>query len=274
MRIQLAAATVVIAALAVAAVACGRADTPEAHRARGLEILTRLGTTLSNSQTVTFKATEKGERVRRSGEKVPVTLNHVVSMRRPDHLRVSVTGDYELEVNYDGKQIVLMTPKQKVYGVVPASGPLQDVVHDSVDRFDIPFPLGDLVTFEGPATLVTDKTEGGWAGEETINGKRVSKVAWQHPAVDWSVWVPVEGQPLPMRVEILYKGRRGSPRRSFEIEDWQLGGAVPDSTFVMKIPEDYEGIPVVQRASAVKNEIDKAIAAGSSVPAAPPKEKE
>jgi len=272
MRIQ-ARANVVIAAMAFAAVACGRADTPEARRARGLEILTRLGTTLASSQTVTFKATEKGERVRRSGQKVPVTLNHVVSMRRPDHLRVSVTGDYELEVNYDGKQILLMTPKQKVYGVVPASGPLQDVVHDAVDRFDIPFPLGDLVTFEGPASLVNDKTQGGWAGEETIGGKRVSKVAWQHAAVDWAVWVPVEGQPLPVRVEILYKGRRASPSRSFELADWELGGAIPDSTFVMKIPEDYEGIPVVQRASAVKNEIDKAKAEGTVAPAAPTKEK-
>src|SRR5262245_52870262 len=207
-------ATVLLTALAMAVVACGRADTPEARRVRGLEILTRLGTTLSSAQTVSFKAVETGERVRRSGEKIPVTLNHVVLMRRPDKLHVTVTGDYELDVNYDGKQNMLVTPKQKVYGVVPASGPLQDVVQDSVDRFDIPFPLGDLVTFEGPASLINDKTQGGWAGDETIGGQRVSKVAWQHPAVDWAVWVPAEGQPLPVRVEILYKGRRGSPSRT------------------------------------------------------------
>jgi hypothetical protein len=148
----------VIAATAMVAVACGQPDTPEARRERGLEILTRMGTTLFNAQTVSFKAIEKGERVRRSGEKRSVTLNHVVQMRRPDKLHVSVTGDYELDLNYDGKQIMLVTPRQKVYGVIPASGPLQDVVHDTVDRFDVPFPLGDLVTFEGPASLITDKT--------------------------------------------------------------------------------------------------------------------
>jgi hypothetical protein len=276
MRTKRTAGAAVIAATAMVAVACGQPDTPEARRERGLEILTRMGTTLFNAQTVSFKAIEKGERVRRSGEKRSVTLNHVVQMRRPDKLHVSVTGDYELDLNYDGKQIMLVTPRQKVYGVIPASGPLQDVVHDTVDRFDVPFPLGDLVTFEGPASLITDKTQGGWAGDETIGGQRVSKVAWQHPAVDWAVWVPTEGQPLPVRVEILYKGRRGSPSRTFEISGWELGGAISDATFVVKVPEDYEGIPVVQRASAVKAEIDKAKAAGTvepAVPTAPAKEK-
>jgi len=277
MRMKRSSIGLVIAAMAFAIIACGQADTPEARRARGLDILTRLGSTLTSAQTVSFKAVERGERVRRSGEKRAVTLNHVVQMRRPDRLHVSVTGDYELDLNYDGKQIMLVTPKQKVYGVVPASGPLQDVVQDTVDRFDIPFPLGDLVTFEGPASLINDKTQGGWSGDETLNGQRVSKVAWQHPAVDWAVWVPTEGQPLPVRVEILYKGRRGSPSRAFELSGWELGGAIPDSTFVVNVPEDYEGIPVVQRASAVKQEIDKAKTEGTvapaSAPAAPSKEK-
>jgi hypothetical protein len=242
-----------VATAALAFTACGGSspETPEARYKRGMEIVTAAGQHVAAAQTMTITTHEEGERVRRSGHKEPVSIDQVVEVRRPDRLHIKASGGRDLEVFYDGRQITLMTHKDKVYGVVPASGSLLEVIPGVIDRFDIPFPLGDVIAFTSAERLVNEETTGGWVAEETLNGKRVDKVAWQHPNVDWTIWVAKDGPPLVRRMEITYKGRRGSPRRVYELREATFGGEIPDATFAAKVPEDYEGIPVIARASSV-----------------------
>jgi hypothetical protein len=237
--------------LAVAACNTTPPDTPATRHQRGMEIVTAAGQHVAAAQTMTITTHEEGERVRRSGNKEAVSIDQVVEVRRPDRLHMKASGGRDLEVFYDGKQITLMTHKDKVYGVIPASGSLLEVIPEVIDRFDIPFPLGDVIAFTSAERLVNEETTGGWVGEESVNGKRVDKVAWQHPNVDWTIWVAKDGPPLVHRMEITYKGRRGSPRRVYELRDATFGGDLPDATFAATVPEDYEGIPVIARASSV-----------------------
>lgn len=260
----------VAAAVVLLTIGCSNHDTPDSRRARGLALLDRSGAAVTQARSLSFTAHERGERVRRSGDKVDVELQHVVHVRRPDRLHVSVTGSYALELYYDGTQVTLVSPAEKVYGIVPASGDLDHVVHGVLDRYDLPFPLGDLVTYDTSSRLVDARTQGGWVGEETIGTRRVSKVAWQHPAVDWTVWIPEDGPPLPQRLEIVYKGRRGAPRCTFDIGNWRLGEDIPESTFVASVPATFEGIPVLQRASAVRSTLDSSRTSQRPAGAEPP----
>lgn len=244
--------TAVAAAILVLAGCRGsQPDTPEARHKRGMEIVTAAGQHVAAAQAFRIATHEEGERVRRSGNTEAVSIDQIVEVRRPDRLHLKAAGGHDLEVFYDGKQITLMTHKDKVYGVVPAAGPLTEVIPGVIDRFDIPFPVGDLIAFTSAERLVNEETTGGWVGEETLNGKRVDKVAWQHPDLDWTIWVAKDGPPLVQRLELHYKGRRGAPRRVYELKDVTFGIDLPDSTFVATVPPDYEGIPVIQRASAV-----------------------
>lgn len=242
---------VVTLGLALAQCRSNEPDTPEARYKRGLEIVNAAGQHVAAAQSFRLTTHEEGERVRRSGEKEPVTINQVVEVRRPDRLHIKASGGRDLEVFYDGKQVTLVTHQDKVYGVVPATGTLQELITHTMDRFDIPFPVGDLITFTSAERLVNEDTTGGWVGEETLDGTRVDKVAWQHPNIDWTIWVAKEGPPLVKRFEIDYKGRRGSPKRVYELRDFSPGVDIPDATFVANVPADYEGIPVIQRASSV-----------------------
>lgn len=261
-----------VATVLSAVAACGGApsDTAAARFKRGLEIVDAVGQHVAAAQTLSFTTHEEGERVRRSGSKDPVTIDQVVYVRRPDRLHSKASGNLDLEIVYDGTQVTLITHRDKVYGVVPATGPLTEVIPMVIDRFDVPFPVGDLIAFTAPERLINEETTGGWVGDETLNGQVVSKVAWTHPNVDWTIWVAKDGPPLLQRMEIHYKGRQGSPRRAYEFRDWTLGGEIPDATFVANVPEDFEGIPVIQRASAVL----PADAKPSAEPAKPGTQKE
>ena len=58
------------------------------------------------------------------------------------------------------------------------------------------------------------------------------------------------------------EARTGQPVIDVTFTDWNLAPSVTDATFVPKVPADYEGIAVVQRAAAVKR-TRRRVAAGS-----------
>jgi hypothetical protein len=68
---------------------------------------------------------------------------------------------------------------------------------------------------------------------------------------------------LPRRLKVLQKGRTGQPMVDLTFTEWNFAPQITDATFVPKVPADYEGIAVLQRAAAVKK------AAPPAEPAAP-----
>ena len=83
----------------------------------------------------------------------------------------------------------------------------------------------------------------------------------------WDIWFPEQGDPLPLRLKIVQKSRRGEPAVDLTFTSWDLAAKVTDATFVPKVPADYEGIAIIQRAAAVK----AAAAAPAADPTAPAK---
>ena len=48
------------------------------------------------------------------------------------------------------------------------------------------------------------------------------------------VWVPSTGQPLPRRVQLVYKKTPGSPSARIDFTAWDLSPKVADGTFAFK----------------------------------------
>jgi hypothetical protein len=239
--------------IALTATSCRESGpaTTEDKRAQGEALLKQMSDKLKAAQALTVSTTESVERVRRNNEKVKLNVNRQIAIRRPDRAWIKSTGDRDLELFYDGKKVTLVSHKEKVFGQIPAPATLHETVDMITDRYDIPLPIADLLSFDPHGTLMTEKTTGGLERRERIDGVDCSVLAYQHPNVDWAVWIPVSGEPLPKKLQITYKARRGQPKTEILFKDWNLSPQVTDATFVAKVPDDYEGIPVIQRASAV-----------------------
>lgn len=228
--------------------------TAEEKRARGETILKQMSEKLAAAQVLSVSTSEQNERVRRNGEKVKLNFNREVAMRRPDRLYFKATGDRDLEAFYDGKKVTLVSHKEKVFGEFPARPTIDETVDDISDRYDIPLPLGKLLTANPQSKLVSDDTTGGWARREDVDGVACNVISWQQPSIDWSVWVPASGEPLPKKFQVTSKARRGQPTSTIVFKDWNLAPQVTDETFARRVPNDYEGIPIIQRESAVLGE--------------------
>jgi hypothetical protein len=228
-------------------------------RAQGDAILNQMSEKLRSTQALAFSTNETSDRVRRNNEKVKINFDRQVAARRPDRLWFKISGDPDLECFYDGKRVTLVTHKNKVFGQFKALPTLDETADLITSRYDIPLPIADLLASNPHAVLLSDKTTGGWEKRETVEGIECNALAYQHPNVDFSIWIPAAGDPLPKKLQITYKARRGQPSTTILFKDWNLSPQVSDETFVAKVPDDYEGIPVIQRASAVipQSEVEK-----------------
>jgi hypothetical protein len=253
----------------ISLVACGpREPTTDAERlARGRELVQQMSARLAAAPAVSVTTTEVRDVVRVSGRKEPVSLTGLYTVRRPNRFYAKMTGGRDLESWYNGKTLTIASHAEKVF----AQAPMPETIDRSLDvlaeRYDMALPMGDLLYSSAEKALLSDTTTGGYVGAENVGGTPCVHLAFKDTGVDWELWLPVQGDPLPKRLKVLQKRRTGQPMVDLTFTAWDLAPQASDATFVPKVPADFEGIAILQRAAAVKN----TTAAPPAEPSAPVK---
>jgi hypothetical protein len=253
---------------AISLVACARREpTTDAERlARGRELVQQMSARLAAATAVSVTTTEVRDVVRASGRKEPVSQTGVYTVRRPDRFYTKMTGGLGLESWYNGKTLTIASHPDKVFAQAPMPDTIDRTLDALAERYDMALPMGDLFYGSAEKALLSDTTTGGYVGTEDLDGTRCSHLAFQDVGVDWELWLPVQGDPLPKRLKVVQKRRTGQPVVVLTFTAWDVAPQVTDATFVPKVPAEYEGIAVLQRAAALKN---PATASPASEPAAP-----
>ena len=243
-------ALVVCALVTTACAKAPAAPTDAELRRRGEALIAKMSDRLAAAQRLSFTTTEELARTRDDARRTQKLSRQIVVLR-PDRLYFKVSGDRDMEAFYDGRRFTLVSHRDKVFGDFAAPSSLDDTVDILGARYDIPLPIGDLLTVNARQALMSSQTTGGWVAEESIDGILTARFEWRHPNVDWSIWIPVAGEPLPKKMLILYKTRRGHPQVTITFANWNLDVQVREGIFIARVPPDYEGIAVIQRADSV-----------------------
>jgi hypothetical protein len=253
-----------LAALGV--VACGSREptTPADRLARGRELVQQMSARLAALKAVSVTTTEARDVVRFSGRKETVSVTSVYTLRRPDRVHTKMTGGRGLETWYNGKTLTIALHAEKVFAQAPMPDTIDQALDVLAERYDMPLPIGDLFYTSAEKALLSDTATGGYAGTENVANTPCVHLAFQDTGVDWELWLPAEGDPLPKRLKVVQKRRTGQPVTDLTFTEWNLSPSITDASFVPKVPADFEGIAVLQRAAAVK-----AAAAAPADPAAP-----
>jgi hypothetical protein len=238
----------IVCATAVATSGCSREPTtPEARRQRGDEIVRALSGRLAQTTTFTVETTDTRERTR-GGQKVAVRTTRQFTVRRPDRIAVHVTGDADLTGWYDGQKLTFVSDSQKVWARVSAEPTIDATLDRLAERLAMPMPVADFMYSSPYDALIGTASTGGYVGRETLEGVATIHVAYQHPSVDWDLWVNEQGDPLPKKYRVTDKTL--TPPRTVEVvfNKWQLGAAVTDAAFAPVVPAGYERIPLAVQA--------------------------
>ena len=250
------AALAVIASCVLITLAGCRAKEPstDAERlARGKELVQQMSARLGAARAISVTTSEVRDVVRLSGAKESLSLTAVYTLRRPDRFYSKMTGGRGLESWYNGKTLTIAAHPHKVFAQARMPETVDRTLDALAERYDMALPMGDLFYSSAGEALLSETTKGGYAGIEESSGGPLVHLAFNDIGVDWELWLPAEGDPLPRRFKVVQKSRVGRPVIDLTFTKWDLAPQTADETFLPKVPADYEGIAVLQRAAAVKH---------------------
>ena len=224
---------------------CSREPTtPEAKKQRGDEIVKRMSDHLAQAKTLTVETTDTRTRSR-GGKEVTVRTTRLLTVRRPDRLALRVTGDMNLRGWYDGSKLTLVSDPQKVWARANAAATIDDTLDRMADHLAMPMPMADFLYSSPYDSLIGTKSTGGYVGSETVDGVACHHVAYKHPAVDWDLWIPESGDPLPKKFVITSKTSKSGRTTEVMFDKWTLGAEAADAAFTPEVPAGYERIQIV-----------------------------
>jgi hypothetical protein len=255
-----------LATICLAACGTGEPSTDAARLARGRELVQQMSARLAAASAVSVTTTEVRDVVHASGRKEPVPQTGVYTVRRPDRFYAKMSGGRGLESWYNGKTLTVASHPDKVFAQAPMPETIDRTLDALAERYDMALPMGDLFYASAEKALLSDTTTGGYVGTENVGGTPCVHLAFKDVGVEWELWLPAQGEPLPKRLKVVQKRRTGQPVVDLTFTAWDFAPQITDATFVPKVPADYEGIALLQRAAAVKN---TAATSPASEPAAP-----
>jgi len=255
-------AVIAIAGLA----ACGPREpkTAEEKLARGRELVQQMSQRLAQAQAFTTESRETRERVKADGTKVAQTFTRRATVKRPNRLYSKTSGDVDNEVFYDGVGLTFVSHKDKIFAQSLMPETLDATLDALAARYGVVMSVADLAYADPSKALLTQTTTGGWVGREDVDGRPCHHLSFADEGVSWELWLPVEGDPLPVRLRVVRTGKKGQPVTDTHFTGWNLQPAVDAAAFDPKVPADYEGIAIIQRASAVITKPEQAPAAAQS----------
>jgi hypothetical protein len=203
---------------------------------------------------LSFTVKETTHRVRRDGQKETLQLTRDIIVRRPDRFYSKQTGDRSSDTWYDGKRITVAMHNEKVFAQARTPETIDGTLDAASKRYGVVLPVGDLLYSQPEKYLLADNMTGGYQGSEKVEGTDCHHLRFVAPSVDWELWLPEQGDPLPKRLKVVQKKQKGEPGADIVFVNWNLSASASDETFDPKVPQDYEGIALIQRASSLPKE--------------------
>jgi hypothetical protein len=259
----------------VVAAACNRTPeplTPEAASAKGDALLREMSKNVAALQTFAYSAEERREQVSKGGAKTEVKTTRRVIVRRPNGIAFTGTGDRgETAGWYDGKQLTLVSNREKVW----ARGPMPPTLDEALDflsaEYALHMPTADLLYSSPYDALMTKDTTGGWVDVQRIGDRDCDHLAYRQQVVDWEIWLDQNSR-MPCQLKITYKTDPGQPTTTVAYRGLETP-PVTDETFAAKVPEGYQRIKIIRHATVVDPKLGETASDAAPATAQPAKKK-
>jgi len=144
------------------------------------------------------------EEVLDSGQKIQVSVAASVVLQRPNKLRAERVGDLiNQSWYYDGKTLTLYNSSVNYYASEPAPGSIEETLDFARESLGLIIPASDLVYRNAFPLLMQDVTFAAVIGKAFVGGVKCDHLLFSRPGVDFQIWVPEAGKPLPLKYMVI-----------------------------------------------------------------------
>lgn len=226
------------------------APVPTSSQREAAKVLQSMARHLAGLQSFTVDFRAGYDVVQATGQKIEFGESRVVTMVRPDRLRVeevSSDGTRDLAL-FDGKTVTVMNADANAYAQAPQPQPVDDALVYFVRDLRMRMPLALLLTTRLPDELSQRVKSIDLVEREDIDGVPVHHLAGRTDAVDFQFWVTEGDHPLPLRIVLTYRDAEGQPQYWANFTHWNTSPTIADGTFRFLRPAGARQIPfAVQR---------------------------
>jgi hypothetical protein len=229
-------------ALSAIVVAEVRAQTPAVDPA-ATQILKRMTDYIGSLKQFSVHTRNTLEDALDAGNRIDLDVSASVLISRPNKLRAERTGDLVSQIfYYNGKTLTLYNPSDKVYATEPAPGTIEAVLDFTRESLGLLIPAADLVYRNAYELLMQEVTFAAVIGKSAINGVKCDHLLFSRPGVDFQVWVPEGGRPLPRKYVVTDTATAARLSVVTVMSNWNVAPAVADDRFAFVPPKGAKPI--------------------------------
>jgi len=205
---------------------------------RAAEILKAALTHLAGTASFSVRAEVVDEATLATGEKIQYPGTLELSLRRPDRLRYTISGEQRrMAAWYDGKGFTLLDSEKNVCATTPAPQSLAALFDQMEMTLGFRPPLSVLIREDSVDVVLKRITAGFYAGRGEVGGVTCDHLAFRQANIDWQVWIAAEGTPLIRRIVVTRKKAPGAPQLSFTSLTWDFNASLSDALFQFEPPQ-------------------------------------
>ena len=189
-----------------------------------------------------------------SGQKIEFNERHRVTIARPDRLRADIlkSNGEEGMILFDGQKVTAYNHTLNVFAQSEKAGSIDEVLDYFLYDLDMRLPLALMFMSDFPAQMKARLAQLDFVEVSAVTDVPCVHLAGRTDEIDFEVWIPEMGAPLPVRLTITYRDEKGQPKFWADFENWNLRPAISDADFAFTPPAEAERIPFLV-------EIDKAL---------------
>jgi hypothetical protein len=245
---------IVLLCMMAAVASAGAGDTPAPTVSENPQpYFDRMANFLANARQFQTNVRMGYEVVQESGQKIEFSEQRQITIARPDRFRVEIlkSGGEKGLVLFDGHTITAYSETQQVYAEAKKPGSLDVALVYFLRDLKMRMPLALMFSGNFPEEMDKRIEELALVEVSTISDKACVHLAGRTGQVDFQVWVPQKGNPLPRRVVITYRDEEGQPNFWADFVDWNLAPSISRQDFTFKPPAGAERIPFLVETETV-----------------------
>ena len=207
------------------------AGTP-ALEPKAIEVLKASSSRLAAARTLSFTAVASYESPSRLGPAPVYTTRSLVTLQRPDKLRVIQTGDGPAnEFYYNGKTMMAFMPAEKLVAVADAPPTVDAMLEAAFRTHGTYFPFADAIVVDPYGDIAKGLELAFYVGQsKVVGGTTTDIVAYAGDGVFVQMWIGAQDK-LPRMARAVFQKDPQRLRHQVEFSSWKLDGAVPAGAF-------------------------------------------
>jgi hypothetical protein len=214
-----------------------------------LKVLKAVTDPIRDSKAYSFRALVSRERLGTNGQIITSFREELITLARPDKLRVDVNGaQHNVQVLFDAGHSVIYEPERKLYATVPSAKTI-DAALDALEKRDVSLPMANLLVSDPYKSFVDGLTGAYVIGKTKVFDTPVHQLAFTEKGAEWQLWVDAADKHLPRRLEIVYTSEQHQPRITVEFRDWNLAANAEPALFSFNKPEGARQIEFLKTGS-------------------------